>query len=565
MKKQALLIAFLLGLTTIVAQNPVGIFEDHSDIGAVLHPGTADFDKSSNTYTLTGAGENIWFKKDELHMTTLKMTGDFILTTQPTLEGTGVNLHRKSGWMIRKSLDTSSAMVCLTVHGDGLTAFQYRKTDNSNVEEIKIPILGADILQLERRGRSYFISVAKLGNPFWSVEVPDFSFPQELIVGLFICSHNKDVVEKATFKNTRIFKALAQQPRHVFVQDSAKIENKANSLLNPKGLKDYYKNYFPIGVAVNPRMMEAGAEADLIKAQFSSMTPENAMKMGPIHPEENRYNWEPADKISDFAQKNGLLLRGHTLCWHNQTPNWFFKNGDKTVTKEELLTRLKTHITDVVTRYKGKIYAWDVVNEAVPDGSDKIYRESEFYKIIGEEYIERAFEYAHAADPNAKLFYNDYNTENASKRERIYQLLKKLKAKGMPIHGVGLQGHWSIFEPTAAELEESINKFASLGLEIQFTEVDVSVHSKQHERSTEPFKGISEFTAEMEAKQMAQYKMLFEVFRKHKDQITGITFWNLSDKSSWLDNFPIKGRKDFPLLFDKDFKPKKAYWGVVKF
>ena len=349
----------------------------------------------------------------------------------------------------------------------------------------------------------------------------------------------------------------AQQPQRPPEQDSA--------IARTKGLKDYYKNYFPIGVAVNPRMMEAGEEADLIKAQFSSMTPENAMKMGPIHPEENRYNWEPADKIADFAEKNGLLLRGHTLCWHNQTPNWFFKKGDKIVTKEELLARMKTHITDVVTRYKGKIYAWDVVNEAVLDGGDKIYRESEFYKILGEEYIERAFEYAHAADPNAKLFYNDYNTENASKRERIYQLLKKLKAKGVPINGVGLQGHWSIFEPTAAELEESINKFASLGLEIQFTEVDVSVHPKRHDRSNEPFKGISEFTPDMETKQAAHYKMLFEVFRKHKDRITGITFWNLSDKSSWLDNFPIKGRKDFPLLFDKDFKPKKAFWEVIKF
>lgn len=332
-----------------------------------------------------------------------------------------------------------------------------------------------------------------------------------------------------------------------------------------KGLKDYYKDYFPIGVAVNPRMMDEGAEADLIKTQFSSMTAENVMKMGPIHPEENRYNWASADKIVDFAQKNGILLRGHNLCWHNQTPNWFFKKDDRQVTKEELLARLETHITDVVMRYKGKIYVWDVVNEAVPDGSDKIYRESEFYKIIGEEYIEKAFEYAHAADPKAKLFYNDYNTENASKRERIYQLVKKLKDKGVPIHGVGLQGHWSIYEPSAAELEESITKFASLGLEVQITEVDVSVHQKHHERSNVPFEGKSEFTAEMEAKQAEKYKMLFDVFRKHKNVVTSVTFWNLSDKSSWLDNFPIRGRKDYPLLFDAEFKPKKAFWEVVKF
>lgn len=354
-----------------------------------------------------------------------------------------------------------------------------------------------------------------------------------------------------------IIKLVAQQP---LLEKPVLIQNP-----NEKGLKDYYKNYFPIGVAVAPQLFDDMSSAALITQHFSSMTPENVMKMGPIHPEENRYNWAPADKIADFAQKNGLLLRGHTLCWHNQTPNWFFKNGDKTVTKEELLARLKQHITDIVTRYKGKVYAWDVVNEAVPDGSDKIYRETEFYKIIGEEYLEKAFEYAHAADPKAKLFYNDYNTENASKRERIYQLVKKLKDKGVPIHGIGLQGHWSIYEPTAAELEASITKFASLGLELHFTEVDVSVYPKLHERSKEPFKGKAEFTADMNEKQAAHYKMLFEVFRKHKDKITSVTFWNLSDRRSWLDNFPIPNRKDYPLLFDTDFKPKKAFWEVVKF
>jgi endo-1,4-beta-xylanase len=331
------------------------------------------------------------------------------------------------------------------------------------------------------------------------------------------------------------------------------------------GLKDYYRQYFPIGVAVAPRLFSTKESADLIVKEFSSMTPENAMKMGPIHPEENRYNWASADTIVDFAQKNGILLRGHTLCWHNQTPDWLFKKDDKTVTKDELLARMKQHITDVVSRYKGKVYAWDVVNEAVPDTTNGLYRNTEFYKIIGEEYIEKAFEYAHASDPNAKLFYNDYNTENASKRDRIYQLLKKLKDKGVPINGVGLQGHWSIFEPSADELEASIAKFASLGLELQFTEVDVSVYPKEHEPSSIPFAGKAEYTPEMEVKQAAHYKMLFEIFRKHKALITNVTFWNLSDKLSWLDNFPIKNRKDFPLLFDTNFKPKKAYFEVVKF
>jgi endo-1,4-beta-xylanase len=161
--------------------------------------------------------------------------------------------------------------------------------------------------------------------------------------------------------------------------------------------------------------------------------------------------------------------------------------------------------------------------------------------------------------------YNDYNTENASKRERIYQLLKQLKDKGVPINGVGLQAHWSIYEPTAQELEASINKFASLGLKIQFTEVDVSVYPKEHERRAKKDTDKSEFTAEMNDRQAAHYKMLFGVFRKHRDKITGVTFWNLTDKYSWLDNFPVPGRKDYPLLFDQNGQPKKAFQSVVTF
>lgn len=249
-----------------------------------------------------------------------------------------------------------------------------------------------------------------------------------------------------------------------------------------KTLKEAYKNYFPIGVAVSPRGLN-GPDAELITKQFSSVTPENAMKMGPIHPEENRYNWQDADAIVAFAEKNGMKVRGHTLCWHNQTPKWFFTDTEgKQVSRDVLLKRMKKHIEDVAGRYKGKVYAWDVVNEAVPDTSTSIYRKSKFYEIIGEDYIEKAFEYAHAADPDARLFYNDYNTESAEKREKIFQLLKRLKAKNVPVHGVGLQGHWSIYEPSQAELEKSISQFASLGLEVQITELDVSVHPKEHER-----------------------------------------------------------------------------------
>lgn len=332
-----------------------------------------------------------------------------------------------------------------------------------------------------------------------------------------------------------------------------------------KGLKDYYKDYFTMGVAVSPQVLK-GPEAELILKHFNSLTAENAMKMGPIHPEENKYNWAPADEIADFATKNNLKLRGHTLCWHNQTPSWLFKDDKgNEVTKEVLLKRLKDHITSVVTRYKGKIYAWDVVNEAIEDDDKKNYRESAWYKICGEEYIAKAFEYAHEADPNALLFYNDYNTESPGKRERIFNMVKKLVDAKVPIHGVGLQGHWSIYDPSSGAIKESIDKFSSLGLQVQITELDVSVYAGEHQSRAKKEGEVDSFTPEQEQKQIDQYKMFFQVFRENKSKLTSVTFWNVSDKHSWLDNFPVRGRKNYPLLFDQHLNPKKAYWEVVKF
>jgi len=335
---------------------------------------------------------------------------------------------------------------------------------------------------------------------------------------------------------------------------------------NDKGLKDYYKEYFPIGVAVMPSDLK-GDEANFILQQFNSLTAENSMKMAPIHPAENRYNWDAADSIVAFAQRNGIKVRGHTLCWHNQAPQWMFKDSSgNTVTKEVLLQRLKEHITTVVSRYKGKIYAWDAVNEAISDKPDEYLRSSQWYQICGEEYIAKAFEYAHAADPNAILFYNDYNEINATKREKIYKLVKSLKDAGVPIGGVGLQGHWAINEPSRGQLDSTIKKFADLGLKIQVTELDISVYPKEHNaRERKPEDADTAFNAEKENKQIQEYKMCFELFRKYRKVISGVTFWNVSDRHTWLDNFPVRGRKDYPLLFDKDLKPKKVFWEVVRF
>ena len=333
-----------------------------------------------------------------------------------------------------------------------------------------------------------------------------------------------------------------------------------------KGLKDYYKNYFPIGVAVSARDIKDTTEAKLILHEFNSLTPENAMKMGPIHPEENRYYWKDADAIVAFAQANRLRVRGHNLCWHEQTPPWLFKDADgKLVTKDVLLKRLKDHITTVVNRYKGKIYAWDVVNEAIDDDSTKFLRNSLWYQICGEDFIAKAFEYAHKADPKAILFYNDYNTERPEKRERVYRLLKKLVDAGVPINAVGIQAHWSIDEPSQKDLIATIKKFSSLGLKVQVTELDISIYPWEKSKRTLRPGETDTYTPELEKKQDEKYAEVSKVFRDYKNVISGVTFWNISDKRTWLDDYPVEGRKNYPLLFDQQLQRKKAYWSVVDF
>lgn len=342
-------------------------------------------------------------------------------------------------------------------------------------------------------------------------------------------------------------------------------ENANNSVDSTKGLKDYYVSCFPIGVAVSPKALKTD-EAQLVLQHFNSITAENAMKMGPIHPKENEYYWRDADSIVAFAQRNNLKMRGHTLLWHNQTPSWLFvDNSSNAVSREVLLERLKDHITTVVSRYKGRVYAWDVVNEAVSDKREEYLRPSKWMQIIGEEYIAKAFQWAHAADPDAQLFYNDYNEISPVKREKIFRLVKGLKDAGVPIHGVGLQAHWAVNEPSREQLDSTLKHFSELGLKMQITELDISVYAKEHDaRERKPEDANAAFTPEREQQQLEKYKLSFELFRKYKKHITGVTFWNISERYSWLDNFPVRGRKDYPLLFDKDLKPKKAYWEVVK-
>jgi len=342
-------------------------------------------------------------------------------------------------------------------------------------------------------------------------------------------------------------------------------KNIAKTPSSDKGLKDYYKDYFTMGVAVSPQGLKRPEEAQLIIKEFGNMTPENAMKMGPIHPRENEYYWKDADSIMAFAERNHLKVRGHNLLWHAQAPRWLFidstRNPPDTVSKELLLKRLKEHITTVVSRYKGKIYAWDVVNEAISDNPNEYFRNSIWYRICGEDFMAKAFEYAHEADPDALLFYNDYNETNPVKREKIIRMVKALQAKGIPINGVGLQSHWSMQDITSGKVDSTLSDFAKLGLKIQITELDLKVQPSGNDPARRDT--VRGYTPEREKMQTEKYTMIFNLFRKYRNVISAVTFWNVSDRGSWLDG--RNGGKAYPLLFDTTYQRKKAYWGVVNF
>jgi endo-1,4-beta-xylanase len=340
-------------------------------------------------------------------------------------------------------------------------------------------------------------------------------------------------------------------------------------------LGEKYKDLFPIGAAVDSQSYNT--HATLLKKHFNSVTPENEMKFDALHPNENTYTWTAADNIVNFATSNNMKIRGHALVWHRQTPAWVFNPA----TRDSVLAKMQAHINSVMTHYKGKVYAWDVVNEAIMD--DGHYRngdepnddqKSQWYKIVGVDYIAEAFKYAHAADPSAKLFYNDYYNYVPARREAIYSMLKGLLDKQVPLHGVGLQAHFNIEPSTVTthqayyqrveELEKAIELYASLGLEVQITEMDVSLYVPGVTYTSDQFYTAATFTDALQAKQAERYRDFFNLYRKHRDVITGVTLWGIADDNTWLSEF-TSGRKDFPLLFDTNQQPKKAYYAVVDF
>ncbi len=338
-----------------------------------------------------------------------------------------------------------------------------------------------------------------------------------------------------------------------------------------KGMKDMYKDYFMIGVALNQRNVSNQDQINLVKAEFNSITAENDMKPGELHPKEGVWNWEKADKIADFCRQNGIKLRGHCLCWHSQFADWMFtdKKG-KEVKKEVFYERLREHIHTVVNRYKDVVYCWDVVNEAMaddggrrwgPNGPQKPspYRQSRHYKLCGDEFIAKAFEFAREADPNALLFYNDYSCVDEGKRERIYNMVKKMKDAGVPIDGIGMQGHYNIYFPSEEQLEKAIVRFKELVKHIHITELDIRMNQEmggQLQFSRGENKPVAGY---MNTMLTDQYSRIFKIFRKHKDVIDCVTFWNLGDRDSWL------GVNNHPLPFDENYKPKQAYFAIKNF
>jgi len=336
-------------------------------------------------------------------------------------------------------------------------------------------------------------------------------------------------------------------------------------------LKEVFKSDFLIGAALNRRQFfeEDQRALPIIKSQFNSITPENQLKWLLIHPQPDKYDWEGGDHYVAFGEKYGMTVIGHTLVWHRQTPPWVFDDGNgNRVDRETLLARLHDHIQTVVGRYKGRIKGWDVVNEAL--NADGTMRQSNWMKIIGKDYVAKAFQFAHEADPQAELYYNDYSLENEPKRNGAIRLIQELKSQGVPVAAVGLQGHNNLKFPSLEQQDATIEAFAKLGIKVNITELDIDVlpHVDEDKGPTtkltdqlNPFaSGLPQSLLDDQAKRFAD---LFSVYLKHRDVIDRITFWGVTDGDTWLNNWPVRGRTNYPLLFDREGKAKPAFDAVL--
>lgn len=341
-------------------------------------------------------------------------------------------------------------------------------------------------------------------------------------------------------------------------------------------LKNVFKDHFLIGTALNydQIMGQEPPAVELVQKHFNSITPENILKWEWVHPEPQRYHFTPVDSLVAFGERHNMFIVGHTLVWHNQTPAWVFEdNAGRPVDRETLLARMKAHILTVVGRYKGRIHGWDVVNEAVTD--DGQWRTSDWHRIIGDDYVQKAFEWAHQTDPGAELYYNDFNMWQKGKRETVIRQVRELQSKGIRIDGIGLQGHWGLDWPPLDELEASITAYAALGVKVMITELDLNILPNpdafagaditqrfENRRKFDPYpEGLPD---SMQTRLARRYAAFFRILNKHHDKISRVTFWGVHDGQSWQNNWPIRGRTAYPLLFDRNYQPKPAFYTVIK-
>ncbi|CAM4223998.1 endo-1,4-beta-xylanase [Paenibacillus endophyticus] len=349
----------------------------------------------------------------------------------------------------------------------------------------------------------------------------------------------------------------------------------ATQLLEPSveadlpSLAKAFADYFPIGAAIEPSHT-SGLKAELLKKHVNMLVAENVMKPDAIQPTEGNFTWGNADQLVAFAKQNGMEVRFHTLVWHSQVGAWFFKDSEgkpmidetdlakREVNKKLLLKRLDTHVRTIVGRYKDDIKSWDVVNEVIEPADPDGIRASDWYKISGTAYIETAFRAAREAGGlDAKLYINDYGTDNPAKRDRLYELIKEMLGKGVPIDGVGHQTHIGIYGPDIADIIESMQKYSELGLDNLVTELDMSIYAWNDRRDYG-----AEIPDEVIKLQANRYRELFEAFKANKDLLKGVVFWGIADDHTWLSSFPMK-RTEAPLLFDQQLHAKPAFWAIV--
>ncbi len=342
----------------------------------------------------------------------------------------------------------------------------------------------------------------------------------------------------------------------------------------PLALKDLAPKTMLVGAAID-RPQAAGqdpAAVAIVERQFDQVSPENDLKWERIHPEPDRYDFAPADRYVEFGRSRGMFVVGHVLLWHQQTPAWVKAGVDgKPLDRETALARLKAHVDAVAGRYKGRVGGWDVVNEALEE--DGSLRKTFWLDAVGPDYVEKAFEYAHGADPAAELYYNDYNLWKTAKRDAAVRLVKELRAKGLRVDGIGEQAHWGVDDPPLATIDEMLAVFGAAGIPVHITELDMDVLPRDPDMWGADLSKQATIRAKtnlypdglppaMQEKLAKRYAECFLLFLKHG--VRRVTFWGVTDKSSWLHNFPIRGRVNYPLLWDRDGREKPAFGAVAE-